>query len=69
MYEHAYHIEYGANTTAYIAAFMRNIDWAVVQARYEDATKVAPPRRLEQPEFADVPSIASPPGLPIWGTF
>jgi hypothetical protein len=26
MYEHAYHIEYGANTTAYIAAFMRNID-------------------------------------------
>ena len=57
MYEHAYHIEYGANTTAYIAAFMRNIDWSAVEGRYNDASKVVPPRRLEQPEFADVPSI------------
>jgi superoxide dismutase, Fe-Mn family len=57
MYEHAYHIEFGANTAAYIAAFMRNIDWGTVGKRYVDATKVAPPRRLEQPEFGDVPSI------------
>ncbi len=57
MYEHAYHIEYGANPTAYIAAFMRNIDWAAVEARYDDATKVAPPRPLVQPEFSEVPSI------------
>jgi Fe-Mn family superoxide dismutase len=57
MYEHAYHLEFGANVTAYIAAFMRNIDWTAVQARYEDAIKVAPPRRLEQKQFADVPSI------------
>jgi Fe-Mn family superoxide dismutase len=57
MYEHAYHIEYGANTAAYIAAFMRNIDWTAVEARYGDAVKVAPPRALTQPEFADVPSI------------
>jgi Fe-Mn family superoxide dismutase len=57
MYEHAYHIEYGANTSAYIAAFMRNIDWAAVEARYGNAAKVTPPRRLEQPEFEDVPSI------------
>ena len=57
MYEHAYHIEHGANTTAYIAAFMRNIDWTAVEARYGDAVKVAPPRPLSQPEFADVPSI------------
>jgi Fe-Mn family superoxide dismutase len=26
MYEHAYHLEFGANANAYIAAFMRNID-------------------------------------------
>jgi superoxide dismutase, Fe-Mn family len=26
MYEHAYHLEFGANAGAYIAAFMRNID-------------------------------------------
>ena len=44
MYEHAYHIDFGANATAYIAAFMRNIEWNAVQARYEDATKVAPPQ-------------------------
>ncbi len=57
MYEHAYHIEYGANTTAYIAAFMRNIHWDAVEARYTDAIKVLPPRSLDQPEFKDVPSI------------
>jgi Fe-Mn family superoxide dismutase len=57
MYEHAYHLEFGANADAYIAAFMRNIDWSAVQLRYEDAIKVAPPRPLEQKQFADVPSI------------
>jgi superoxide dismutase, Fe-Mn family len=57
MYAHAYLIEFGANPTAYIAAFMRNIDWKAVEGRYEDAIGVAPPRPLEQPEFADVPSV------------
>jgi superoxide dismutase, Fe-Mn family len=57
MYAHAYHIEFGANPTAYIAAFMRNIDWEAVEARYRDAVAVAPPRALEQPEFAEVPSV------------
>src|SRR5262249_50289431 len=58
MYEHAYHLEYGANTSAYIATFMRNIHWGAVEARYVDATKVSPPLKLHQPEFSDVPSIA-----------
>lgn len=58
MYEHAYHLEYGANPTAYIAAFMRNIHWTAVEARFQDAVKIAPPRSLEQPEFGDLPSIA-----------
>jgi len=58
MYEHAYHLDFGANATAYIATFMRNIDWNAVQGRYEDAVKVAPPRRLEQKEFGDVPAIS-----------
>jgi Fe-Mn family superoxide dismutase len=58
MYEHAYHMEFGANAGAYIAAFMRNIDWSAVTLRYEDAVKVAPPRPLVQKEFADVPSIS-----------
>jgi Fe-Mn family superoxide dismutase len=58
MYEHAYHLEFGANANAYIAAFMRNIDWSAVKLRYEDAIKVAPPRPLEQKEFAGTPSIS-----------
>jgi Fe-Mn family superoxide dismutase len=57
MYEHAYHAELGANADAYVAAFMRNIDWSAVQDRYDDAGKVAPPRPLVQKQFADVPSI------------
>ena len=58
LYEHAYHIDFGANTEAYIATFMRNIDWVAVQGRYEDATKLAPPRPLEQKEFADTPAVS-----------
>ena len=57
MYEHAYHIDFGANAKAYIETFFRNIDWKAVQGRYEDATKVSPPRRLEQPEFGDYPRM------------
>ena len=58
MYEHAYHLDFGANATAYVATFMRNIEWNAVQDRYEDATKVAPPRRLVQKQFGDVPAIS-----------
>jgi len=58
MYEHAYHIDFGSNAKAYVAAFMRNIAWSEVQGRYEDAVKVAPPRPLEQKEFADTPAIS-----------
>jgi Fe-Mn family superoxide dismutase len=57
MYEHAYHLEFGANATAYIAAFMRNIDWSAVEERYKDAVGVKPPPALEQKQFADVPAI------------
>jgi Fe-Mn family superoxide dismutase len=58
MYEHAYHIDFGANAAAYIATFMRNIEWTATQARYHNAVKVAPPIRLEQKQFADVPAIS-----------
>jgi Fe-Mn family superoxide dismutase len=57
MYEHAYHLEFGPNAEAYVATFMRNIDWAAVQARYEDARKVEPPQPLVQKEFADLPAV------------
>jgi len=37
MYEHAYHMDFGANATAYIDAFMRNVDWKTVEGRMRDA--------------------------------
>lgn len=57
MYEHAYHIDFGANARAYIDTFQRNIDWPSVEGRYEDASRVEPPRPLVQTEFADVPAV------------
>jgi superoxide dismutase, Fe-Mn family len=38
MFEHAYHLDFGANVSAYIDAFMRNIDWRVVDDRLMDAS-------------------------------
>lgn len=58
MYEHAYHMDFGANAKAYVDTFLRNVDWQGVEDRYDDATKVPPPRPLVQKEFADVPSVA-----------
>src|SRR5439155_2308473 len=57
MYEHAYHIDFGANATAYVDTFLRNVDWKGVEERYEDARKVAPPRPLVQEEFGDLPGV------------
>ena len=57
MYEHAYHMDYGANARAYVDTFMRNIDWKALNTRNEDAAKVGGLRPLEQPEFGDVPSV------------
>ena len=37
MYEHAYHMDYGAAAGAYVDAFMGNIDWAQVYERYQVA--------------------------------
>ena len=57
MYEHAYHIDFGANVRAYVDTFLRNVDWQAVEGRFEDATKALPPRPLVQPEFGDVPGV------------
>lgn len=35
MYEHAYHLDFGAAAAAYIEAFMANINWAPVYERYQ----------------------------------
>src|SRR3954471_8963216 len=57
MYEHAYHMDFGANARAYVDTFLRNVDWPALESRYEDAVKVPGPRPLEQPEFGDTPAI------------
>ena len=57
MYEHAYHIDFGANAPAYIDAFMRNIDWAVVGARFSEA-RTSPGSNGHPGECDGVPSIS-----------
>jgi Fe-Mn family superoxide dismutase len=57
MYEHAYHMDFGANAKAYVDTFLRNVDWPALGKRYEDAAKVSGPRPLEQPEFGDIQGV------------
>jgi Fe-Mn family superoxide dismutase len=57
MYEHAYHMDFGANAKAYVDAFMRNLDWKAAEERYVDALRVEPPRPLVQQEFGDLPGV------------
>ena len=39
MYEHAYHMDYGAGAAAYVDAFMGNIHWQGVWERYQAAAR------------------------------
>ncbi|MGK9237236.1 hypothetical protein KXS07_36825 [Inquilinus limosus] len=48
MYEHAYHLDFGAKAGAYVDAFMRNIHWQRVAARFGRVTR-------RQPEAPDGP--------------
>ena len=57
MYEHSYHMDFGANAKAYVDTYMRNLDWPALVQRYQDACSVQPPRPLEQPEFGDIPGV------------
>jgi Fe-Mn family superoxide dismutase len=39
MYEHAYHIDYGAAAAAYVDAFFANLQWQEINRRYDRALK------------------------------
>jgi Fe-Mn family superoxide dismutase len=39
MYEHGYHLDYGANAKGYIDAFFRNVRWDEVNRRVERIKK------------------------------
>ena len=41
MYEHSYHMDFGAAAGAYVDAFMTNIDWRKVYGRYQAAVHSA----------------------------
>ena len=49
MYEHAYQAEFGANVTAYIDAFLRNVDWMTVANRLMQATDRLVANSAEKP--------------------
>jgi Fe-Mn family superoxide dismutase len=57
MYEHAYHMDFGANATAYIDAFMRNVDWAAVGQRM-DAVRADRPLPQDDPSDKGLPSLS-----------
>ena len=57
MYDHAYHMDFGANATAYIDAFMRNVDWAAVIQRI-DAVRAHRSLPLEDPSDKNLPSLS-----------
>ena len=39
MYEHSYHMDYGAKAAAYVDAFMQNINWANAARLYEECLR------------------------------
>ena len=41
MYEHAYHLDFGANAGGYVQAFMANIHWDFVYQAYQQAVHAA----------------------------
>jgi Fe-Mn family superoxide dismutase len=57
MYEHAYHMDFGANATAYIDAVMRNVDWAAVGKRI-DAVRGGGALPAEDPSDLTLPSLS-----------
>lgn len=42
MYEHSYHMDYGAKAAAYVEAFMRNINWENTSLRHKALVAAAP---------------------------
>ena len=54
MFEHAYHLDFGANAGAYVEAYMRNVRWEYVAARLREARARigAPPAAAALPALA-----------------
>ncbi len=50
MYEHAYHMDHGAQAGAYVDAFMTHIDWDKVYLRYQQAVHASSDAFAGNPE-------------------
>jgi Fe-Mn family superoxide dismutase len=55
MYEHAYHLDFGANAAAYVDVAMRNIHWERVGMRYAHAVAGTPAQELAPVDAAGAP--------------
>jgi Fe-Mn family superoxide dismutase len=49
MYEHSYHIDFGSNASAYVDAFMANIAWPKVAARFVGELSAPRPHTVDAP--------------------
>jgi superoxide dismutase, Fe-Mn family len=58
MYEHAYQMDFGANATAYIDTFFRNINWEVVLKRIKAGRNDQPPPDEDPSSTTDIPSLS-----------
>jgi Fe-Mn family superoxide dismutase len=58
MYEHAYQMDFGANATAYIDTFFRNINWEVVLKRIKAGRNDRPPPDEDPSSTTDIPSLS-----------
>ncbi len=50
MYEHSYHLDFGASVGAYVDAFMANIAWARVGARFDGTAPAKKPYTVTTPD-------------------
>jgi Fe-Mn family superoxide dismutase len=53
MYEHSYHMDFGANAGAYVDAFMANVDWDGADRRFQELAGRAPAKPR-----TDIPAVA-----------
>ncbi len=49
MYEHSYHLDFGANAGGYVDAFMANISWARAAARFAGTAATTPSSMIDPP--------------------
>ena len=69
MYEHAYHIDFGANAGAYVDAFMGNMNWDHIAARFKRTLAVNQQQPTPKPNTVTVAeleaSLKNPDNAPI----